>query len=67
MDLTSSVDALVQKEKVFGAIQPLMAMSASGKSSFPDVELYVLFLRIFTVVLHRVMLKNKNAVIKIYA
>ena len=46
MDLTSSVDALVQKEKVFGAIQPLMAMSASGKSSFTDVELYVLFPRI---------------------
>ena len=47
MDLTSSVDALVQKEKVFGAIQPLMAMSASGKSSlFTDVELYVLLLRI---------------------
>ena len=67
MDLTSSVDALVQKEKVFGAIQPLMAMSASGKSSFTDVELYVRFLRIFTVVLQRVMLKNKNAVIKIYA
>ena len=44
MDLTSSVDALVKKEKVFGAIQPLMAMSASGKSSFTDVELYVLFL-----------------------